>query len=562
MALPPVPHRSRGGWPLRARLVLLVSAVVTVSLGVISSYFIFQQQREHHRLIRAETQIIRDQLRRKGLALVRNVAASSQAAIAVMDFLFLTEVIGSTVRGDDEILYGILMDNERRALVHSQPQLAGRVLDTPADRAAAGFQEVGIQEVSRGGERVLEVIAPVLVADERWGTVRFGLSLRGLDAQIASHLARAEANTRRGIVGTLITAVVLILLGSAVGAMVAGRTIHPLERLLAGVRHIEAGELGHKVAVQGSPEFVGLADAFNDMSGRLGSLLEEMAGKASLEREMDVARSLQQRMSPAPELVTLDGMSLVGSCDMADACGGDWWTYRQLPDGRILVLIGDVTGHGLPAAIIASTARGAFEAITLMADDHLTPVQVLEGLHRAIVDVGQHKYFMTCFALLYDPARGIADFANAGHLAPFVLTPAAGNQTHDVSAMVVVGNPLGAPDIRFGRGRQRLGAGDVILLTTDGLHEYRNGRREEFGNRRMLRMLRSNRIAAGSDGVLAFKEQILGDVRRFGDGAPLEDDMTLVVCRVEQRRERHSGQGKAERERAQDRDDEQSARAS
>ena len=140
---------------------------------------------------------------------------------------------------------------------------------------------------------------------------------------------------------------------------------------------------------------------------KIRKLLVGEAQKASLEKEMSLARQVQQAMLPPQTLDQHGDLKVVGYCMPASSCGGDWWTYRKLSNGRMLLVVGDATGHGIHSAMIAATARGAVEALSGIDERLLTPEQVLKAIDSAIRQVGDHNVMMTAFAAVFDSVNGI-----------------------------------------------------------------------------------------------------------------------------------------------------------
>src|SRR5678815_1123459 len=110
----------------------------------------------------------------------------------------------------------------------------------------------------------------------------------------------------------------------------------------------------------------------------------------------------------------------------ASQCGGDWWTYRKLSNGRMLLVLGDATGHGIHSAMIAATARGAVEALSAIDDRTLGPDTVLRAIDSAIRQLGDPRVLMTAFAAIFDAAGEALHYANAGHNFPYVWKLGAG----------------------------------------------------------------------------------------------------------------------------------------
>ncbi len=251
---------------LRTRLISTMMVLCFGVVVVVAGIFVHIYNKETQSLIDSKSTAVRDDLRKKGMALARNVALASERALVVRDYLFLTQILKTTRANDPEIKYGILMNAERQAIAHSEPALAGRQLDGPADRFAAEQTQMTSQLLDIGGEQILEVICPIEVAGAPWGWIRFGVSLAALNKEIADNEAHAHKQSMTGIIITLAAAIVMILLGSVFGAVAAGRIVGPVDKLMAGAHLIRDGVLDQRVEVEGSPEFVALAGAFNDMS--------------------------------------------------------------------------------------------------------------------------------------------------------------------------------------------------------------------------------------------------------------------------------------------------------
>jgi signal transduction histidine kinase/ActR/RegA family two-component response regulator len=283
---------------VRARFILVIVGLSCSVVTIMSGYFIQRHGDDMRDATASKSAVMRDDLRNKGMALARNVALASERAIAVMDFLFVTEVINTTVAHDNEIIYGIVMDNSRKALIHSDPADAGKILDTPAARFAAEQNDVTSQDLVLDGQQIMEVASPIKVGDTRWGTIRFGLSLAKLNHEIEVSEERAVSRTRQGLLATLVAAVLMILVASLAGTLSARSILKPLDILMRGIQRIQVGELDHHVEVEGVPEFVELATAVNRMTRavreRDAALRENMA---ELEIALDKAREVSRLKS-------------------------------------------------------------------------------------------------------------------------------------------------------------------------------------------------------------------------------------------------------------------------
>src|SRR5678815_4879893 len=160
----------------------------------------------------------------------------------------------------------------------------------------------------------------------------------------------------------------------------------------------------------------------------------------------------------------------------ASQCGGDWWMYRKLDNGRMLLVLGDATGHGIHSAMIAATARGAVEALAAVDERLLTPDQVLRAIDQAIRMVGEHNVLMTAFAAVFDSSTGTLNYANAGQNFPYVMRLSETRVLERASIIAASGNPLGDRNIQLEirRGTMQLKPGDLFVCFTDGVVERAN----------------------------------------------------------------------------------------
>ncbi len=284
---------------LRFKLVLMVVSLVAVVVALISGYFVVKHQSDLREAMTARTQAMKTEVGKKGIALAGNVAMASERAIAVLDYLFLTEVLTTTMKNDDGVVYGIVMDNERRALVHTDTALAGSILDGDIDKRAAAAGDAVAIEVTMNGQHLLEAVAPIHVGGKRWGTIRLGMSLKRVEAEIASYEREGQQQITNSVLTMVVVAVLLIIAASIVGATVATQVVKPLNHLLAGVNRIREGDFDGAFDVHGSAEFMNLANGFDAMretirerDARLRQNVEEL--RIAVEKAEEASRLKSQ----------------------------------------------------------------------------------------------------------------------------------------------------------------------------------------------------------------------------------------------------------------------------
>jgi serine phosphatase RsbU (regulator of sigma subunit) len=243
---------------------------------------------------------------------------------------------------------------------------------------------------------------------------------------------------------------------------------------------------------------------------------------------------VQTAFVPKPEPIVTPAAHVLGTWQPTSRCGGDWWGCYALPGGRSLVVIGDVTGSGVAAAMVTAAAKGACDVAVRVMGEAFDLGALLGNLDGAVRRVGAGRFHLTCFAAIVDAQAGEVRFANAGHVVPYVCRPAPGGTGAAITlnALVARGNPLGAGTAPLTRTATRaIAPGDVIVWYTDGLVECRGHDGNQFGDRRLQRALRKlDPEHLDPTSVVSF---IAAELAAHLGGLPPGDDMTLVVARVE-----------------------------
>lgn len=359
-----------------------------------------------------------------------------------------------------------------------------------------------------------------------------GFVVLGYDlAPIATFSAEAaeqksEASTRAalntGVVGAL-----FVLIGTVLAILQGLSITRPLKQLAYRVDQIARGDLETRVEVTSTDEIGVLGENFNFMTDQLVILLSETAEKARLEQELEVAKAIQETLVPAPVPVTRGVLEFAGFYQPAAQTGGDWWTWNELAGNKVLLVIGDVTGHGVPSAMITAAAKAACDVARHVHGDDVTVTRLLELMNHAIYESAQRRFVMTCFASIIDTKARTITYANAGHNFPYLYRAAEGKG--EFGSLMIRGNRLG--DDRASRYEAKttdLVAGDVLIWYTDGIVECENDTGEEYGEKRFRASVR--RAAALDSGEM--RDAIVADAGTFFADTPRKDDITMIVGRI------------------------------
>lgn len=251
----------------------------------------------------------------------------------------------------------------------------------------------------------------------------------------------------------------------------------------------------------------------------------QRAERERLVAEFDVARHAQQRMLPAhpPQI---PGYEIAASCRPAREVGGDLYDFLILPNERIGIVVADVSGKGVPAALYMTLTKGLLASI---AENESDPAAILREVNRHLYKVCGRKMFVTMILGVLDPATQTLTYARAGHN-PGVWRCV---QSRTDTLLRAPGLGLGLNKGKlFDRTLRlesiRIEPGDAVVLYSDGITEAMNYVQDEYGEERLLASI------ASADGLSAAQtqEMILADVNQFLGEVPPQDDMTLVVVRV------------------------------
>ncbi|MCU0699073.1 MAG: SpoIIE family protein phosphatase [Myxococcaceae bacterium] len=262
---------------------------------------------------------------------------------------------------------------------------------------------------------------------------------------------------------------------------------------------------------------------FFRLADQVESMMREMSTAATLRKEVEVARAVQQMLLPTEDTFVRPGFSLAAWCQPAQECGGDWWAVREQADGKLLVVVGDVTGHGIASAILTGTARAACDLAHLMTRAKVSPQIVLHLMNHAVHQAGGQKVLMTAVAALIDPVAKTLTLANAGHVFPMLMRDGAPRP------MVAHGPPLGSnASHEFAVETIKLEPGDALVWFTDGLTERANETGEQFSEKRLrASCMRGSHLAANE-----LRDDIVRSVHTFAGNTQADDDVTLVVARI------------------------------
>ena len=245
-----------------------------------------------------------------------------------------------------------------------------------------------------------------------------------------------------------------------------------------------------------------------------------------LEHQLRIARQVQQSLLLSGSS-TSQHVQVAAECIPAWHVGGDFYDSFRAHGEAFALVLGDVSGKGVPAALLAGLIHGAVRSSewTASAEQH---EQACRKLNELLLERASGERYATMFWSYYDPTGRRLHYINAGHCPPLLLRRN-GNGV-EVKRLEEGGTVVGLlPFARYRQSSEAIEPEDLLVVFSDGIAEANNSKEEEFGEERLLQVLRANYLSPVSE----LREKVLAAVREFAAGTPAADDLTLVIARFE-----------------------------
>lgn len=239
-----------------------------------------------------------------------------------------------------------------------------------------------------------------------------------------------------------------------------------------------------------------------------------------LEGELLLAKRVQSDLQPQPHSISTD-VAFAASAVAADHVGGDFYDIFEVTPGKTSIVLGDVSGKGVSAALLVSVLQGAIRSSTSSRHE-----SACDRINRMLCELTARARFATLFWGLYDAGSGTLRYVNAGHAAPMLIR----HGQNRIERLDQGGPVLGLlPSARYSAGSVKIEGPDTLVLYTDGVNEAANGNEEEFGEDRLREMISDTADATPED----LCERIMSRVAAFASAGPPPDDRTLMVVRFQ-----------------------------
>ena len=424
--------------------------------------------------------------------------------------------------------YAALLSREGRLLSHPDSRLLMKPMSEAVPRLASdpAWQEALTRalhgETGTARVRCPHVAGECLYAYSPLGQTGWPIAVLYPEREMLSDLRVHSLKV------AVISAVGMALLVLAV-TLVSQTVTRPLVALSAASDRLGQGDLGVALPPVESEDEVGhLIQAFRKMQARLKDFIarleSETARRNRLQGELDAAHQIQMEMLPQQGNAFLSGSryQLWARLVPAKAVGGDLYTWLDVGRGSLLIVVGDVSDKGVPAALFMARTITLLQEYAIVSPD---PSKILERLNASLVENNDTCMFTTLFCGLLDPQLGVLQFASGGHTPPMLLRDGKASliaQEHGPALGVSAGATYPA-------NRLTLRSGDLLAVYTDGVDEAFNPNDEMFGHDRLAETL----VEQAIQDVKVSGETVLDAVKSFAGGTPQSDDITIVLLKWE-----------------------------
>ena len=297
------------------------------------------------------------------------------------------------------------------------------------------------------------------------------------------------------------------------------RTIHDI---YTGTKKIETGDFSHRIPVRTKDQLSELATSFNSMTEHIERLIVEVKEKEKLESELEIARQVQSQLFPKG-VPTLRTIELAGLCNPARVVSGDYYDFIPLDSRLTALVIGDISGKGISAALLMASIQSSLHAQLAMAAKGIVSTATLVGrLNRQLYENTPPEKYATFYCGIYDDQNGHLLYTNAGHLPPILL------RRGKTSRLEPNGMVVGMfPDSPYEQNVVELQSGDLLTAFTDGITESEDAKGEQFGDERLTELL----IRYADRPLDEILQIVTERVRDWAHDLDNQDDTTMLLAR-------------------------------
>jgi serine phosphatase RsbU (regulator of sigma subunit)/anti-sigma regulatory factor (Ser/Thr protein kinase)/transposase len=491
-----------------------LGSVSLVAILFPSAYFFISYQQE----------AIVSKAQRDNLSLVvQTIATEAGSAVERKSDLELDKLIRDVLRsGTGQALsYAYIVGSEGKYLAHSD--LSKLFTNYKPAPGVKSIHSPGVRSfhVTTPDGFLTEYVSPIYYHGQWVGEVHTGVS----DA--------ALKQLSEGARSRFLQLILWLSLVSIAGLFFLSRiVVQPFQKVLEGVRAISTGDLNAKIDLDSQDEFGQLANIFNEMTVRIQDSQKGMMEQERLQKEMQVAQEIQHTLLPA-EFPQIEGYEIGATYRSAKEVGGDYYDFFWVDPSTLGIVVADVSGKGVPGSMVMTMIR---TAMRLEARGNKSASDVLAKVNSHVTGDMKKGMFVTMFYIVLDSRNRSINFASAGHN-PMILYR---GETDEVYFLKPKGFPVGIdlPEEDMFRNnialqKVSLQQNDMLVIYTDGITEAMDTEDKQFGEDRLVQVIKENSHLTPSE----FVEKLNESIAQFTRGAEQHDDITVVAIKEKMKAE-------------------------
>lgn len=348
-------------------------------------------------------------------------------------------------------------------------------------------------------------------------------SLRSYSIHYKVSYAALNSKIRETVTNISIIAIFGIIIALYIGGIVAGRITAPIKKLTEGASKIGRGDLKTRIQVKSKSEVGKLANTFNQMAKDLEESTKAKIEKEKLTRELELAGEIQMELLPK-EFPTISNLDIAASLVSAEEVGGDCYDFIKIDEDKLLLYIGDVTGHGVPAGLVSAINNALVPAFL---DQYKETSDLIIHLNKILKQKTRPNVFMTMVMAVWSIQNSDIRFTQSGH-DPILHFKSTDKTIKELNSG---GMALGMIEDLSKIAKTEtvsVEANDILVFYTDGIPEAWKNEKENYGMDRFKESIKKHSALTTAQEI---HDGIISDVRIFMGDYPQADDITLIVVK-------------------------------
>ncbi|MCK5243378.1 SpoIIE family protein phosphatase [bacterium] len=506
--LPATAHkipRPRGISKVSVKYLFPVTTSVAILVLIIFAY-----------MFSTQASTMREKIMSNAEDTVRGMARDSENYLLKQNDLHLAGLVNTLVRTNTRIAYAYILDNEKMVWAHSITKKLFKPLPTMPDFRLPEKDEVLIQSIQDDQDNIVyDISTGVFLGNIRLGTAHLGICEMAIMGDI-----------KTGRQNAVLIFIIILAVSTTAAYLFMIFLIAPIRTLTEGMLAVSEGRLDHRIIINSNDEFGQIAGVFNEMTQRFSEAQKNLLEQERIQQEMQVAQEIQHTLLPR-ELPKIEGYDVASMYRSAKEVGGDYFDFVWVDDNILGVAVADVSGKGIPGSLVMTMIR---TALRLEARGNHSATDVMSKVNSFVTRDMKKGMFVTMFYIILDSRRRIINYSSAGHN-PMILYR---EENKEVYFLKPRGFPLGIdlpnPELFVKSMTQesvKLKKGDLLLLYTDGITEAMNSRREQYGEQRVIDIIKQYHQLSADEFVAKLTE----DIAVFTEDYPQNDDITFVAIK-------------------------------